>query len=458
MKRKGLRFNARTVVVFTVLLLAANLALGVLLVSRSRASIRSLLNERMLGIAGTAGALLDGETLASFTKEDVGGEKHRDILEKLTLFAENLNFNYIYVVRAAGDGTYEFIVDPDKEAPAAFGEKIEYTPALGSAGSGTAAVDSVAVSDKWGKYYTAFCPVFTDNGEIGGIVGVDFDADWYEKQITANTVYIIIVGTLALIGGGGAVLILTARLRKRFKKLNEDASSIASDVGTLINEIRSEQGYDAIAPPDGDAGTAEGEFSGSGDESEDIEKLSRDVKQIKVNLKRYIDFIHSKAYTDVMTGIGNRAAYFDFVHSIDEVIENPGLRFSVVVFDINGLKTANDDFGHDIGDEIICEAAECIKSVFGASTVFRIGGDEFAAVLENTSEEEVEVLFRKLDESIDISNKKRAEKNCMPLSLSKGFSEFVPGEDISYKQVFKRADVAMYYDKNEYYKKYGYRR
>ncbi len=458
MKVKKFGFSAKAVVLITVLLLAANILLGVFLVQRSRSSIRAIIDERMLGVAKTAAAMLDGDELAALTEEDDGSEKHREIIEKLGVFNEYLDFEYIYIVRRNSAGKFVFIADPDPEEPAEFGEEITYTEALGAADEGTAAVDKVSVGDKWGKYYTAFCPVMTSDGRIGGIVGVDFDADWYENQITGNTVSILISGVFALLAGSGIVLLVTGRLRRRFRRLNEDTASIAADVGSLLDEISAEHGYSVIDP---DAGLLDGvkdELPPSGAESEGIEKLSRDVRTIQVNLKRYIEFIHNKAYTDVMTGIGNRSAYFDFIHSIDEVIENPDLRFSVAVFDINGLKTANDDYGHDIGDMIIGAAADCIKKAFGESTVFRIGGDEFVAVLENAAKEEMEALFRKLDEEIENSNKELAGKIGVPLSISKGFSEFIPGEDITYKQVFKRADLAMYYDKNDYYQKYGYRR
>ncbi|MBO4277484.1 MAG: diguanylate cyclase [Clostridia bacterium] len=450
------RVSSSAVLIITALLLIADAALGIFLIYRARSSMRSVINERMLGVATTAAAMLDGDELAALTAEDEGGEKQHEIIDKLNVFNDYLNFKYIYIVRGDGEDGYIFIVDPDPDDPAAFGEEVVISPALIAAGGGKATVDDEAISDEWGKYYTAYCPVFTSDGKIGGIVGVDFDAELYENRISGITVSILLSGIAALLVGGGVALLFTAKLRRKFKKLNEDTGLIAADVASLIEDIRAEHGYNVIDPETNLLEGVEEDSAASG--KDELEQLSRDVKKIKVNLKRYIDFIHSKAYTDVMTGIGNRAAYFELVHGIDGVIDNPDLRFAVAVFDINGLKTANDEFGHDVGDTIISAAADCIKTAFSGKNVYRIGGDEFVAVLENMTAQEVEVMFAKLDEAIERTNETLAAQAGMPLSLSKGVAEFVPGDDRSYKQVFKRADVAMYYNKNEYYKKYGYRR
>ncbi|MBR5746307.1 MAG: diguanylate cyclase [Clostridia bacterium] len=458
MKVKKFGFSAKAVLLITALLLAADIVLGVFLIYRARSSIRSVINERMLGVATTAAAMLDGDELAALTESDDGGEKQQAIIEQLGVFDKYLNFKYIYIVRARGDGKFVFIVDADPEKPADFGKVVVDSPALEKAGSGTAAVDDIAVDDEWGKYYTAFCPVFAKDGSIGGIVGVDFDASWYEDQIAVITVAILISGIFALLVGSGAVLLITGKLRQRFRKLNEDTASISADVASLIEDIRAERGYELIDPEMKLLAGVEEELPPCDTDEEGIEKLSHDVKRIKVNLKHYINFIHSKAYTDVMTGIGNRSAYFNYIRDIDEEIKNTDLRFSVAVFDINGLKTANDDYGHDIGDAIIGAAADCIKKSFGENVVFRIGGDEFVAVLKDTPKEAVEETFKKLDSEIVLANEKLSQQTAMTLSLSKGAAEFIPGEDNTYKQVFKRADVDMYFNKNDYYQKYGYRR
>jgi diguanylate cyclase (GGDEF)-like protein len=126
--------------------------------------------------------------------------------------------------------------------------------------------------------------------------------------------------------------------------------------------------------------------------------------------------------------------------------------FSVAVFDVNSLKEINDRLGHERGDEVICAAARVIAKVFGAEYTYRIGGDEFAAICESISEGDMAAV----DAEIAASN--AASNTVGALSLSKGVSHYRPNADISFKEVFTRADVAMYQNKKTYYEEQENRR
>ena len=117
MKNKRFDYSTKAVFLITVFLLVINIAIGVFIAVRSRASIKMVINERMLGVAKTASAMLDGDKLSAMTKSDIGGEYQREILEKLTVFYDNFDFKYIYVVRKMRNGKYAFIVDPDPANP-----------------------------------------------------------------------------------------------------------------------------------------------------------------------------------------------------------------------------------------------------------------------------------------------------------------------------------------------------
>ena len=450
MKRKQIDLSTKTVLLITLILLVLNGIGGAFLAFRSRTTMRRVIDNHMLGVAKTAAALLNGDELAALTAADEGGDKQNAILDKLKSFSDRLEFKYIYAVRPNGDGTFIFIADPDPDSdPAKFGEAVEISPALISAGKGEAAVDSKAIRDRWGKYYSAYCPVYTSDGKIGGIVGVDFDADWYKNQMTQNSVYLLIAGVVALIIGGGIAVLLTTRLRKRFAKLNQEVNALALNLGTLMAEINSEAEYAMISPepslPTNGADVAQGS----------IEKLSEDVATIQLNLKRFIDFVRAQAYIDGMTGVGNKSAYLELVHETDKTIAEGNADFSIAVFDINGLKTVNDDYGHQTGDRMIVGAADCIKRIFDAKNVFRIGGDEFIAVLPGFSAEEMTETFGRLDEETARENAKIGDEGGAKISFSKGAATYRKGEDAEFRTVFKRADEAMYRDKDAYYRKSG---
>ena len=448
MKKNRFTLSAKSILLITLALILLNGALGAFLAYRSRTTMRKVIDNHMLGVARTAASMLDGDQLATLTEDDEASRNA--ILNELKSFSDKLEFTYIYAVRPAGDGTFIFIADPDPDEPAAFGEIVEESPALFAAGRGESAVDNKAVRDRWGKFYSAYCPVFKkSDGEIGGIVGVDFDADWYKNQMTQNVLYLLLAGAAALIAGGVIAVLLTVRLRKRFGKLNDEVGALAANLGTLMEEINSEAEYSMIAPesPSGDLSDASAEGS--------IEKLSEDVATIRLNLKRFIDFIHAQAYIDRMTGVGNKGAYIELVHETDKKIAEGTAAFSIAVFDVNALKAVNDDYGHETGDEMITGAAECIKRVFGKKNVFRIGGDEFIAVLSGYTEADMKETFRKLDDETARVNAEKDGAEEAKISFSKGAATFRPGEDAEFRVVFKRADEEMYRDKDAYYRAHG---
>jgi len=182
----------------------------------------------------------------------------------------------------------------------------------------------------------------------------------------------------------------------------------------------------------------------------EIGRLSESIQVMEDELKEYILYMHAQAYTDAMTGVGNKASYLDLVRKLERKIQEGMADFVVVVFDLNGLKGINDQLGHEAGDAFIVDAANAIKNAFGAEHAYRIGGDEFIVVGENISKDVLEQAFRKMDESVlEINGEER--HRTVPLAVSKGAAFYDAGKDAAYKDVFKRADDAMYHNKSEYY-------
>ena len=137
----------------------------------------------MLDIAHSAATLLNGDELAGLTAADEDTPAYQQAMGTLRAFQESVELSYIYCVRQAGDDEFEFTVDPTVDDPAAFGEPVEFTYALGKAARGQPAVDLEPYGDRWGRFYSAFCPVFDSKGNVSSIVGVDFAASWYEERV-----------------------------------------------------------------------------------------------------------------------------------------------------------------------------------------------------------------------------------------------------------------------------------
>ena len=164
--------------------------------------------------------------------------------------------------------------------------------------------------------------------------------------------------------------------------------------------------------------------------------------------------LHEMAVKDALTGVWNKAAYFSKVAEINSKDKKD---FSVAVFDMNGLKGVNDTLGHECGDTALQHICDNLTIVFGAENLYRIGGDEFIAVIDHADEAKMMELFKKLDLELEIFNKTEHIYK-IPLSISKGYSVFNSSEDREYIDTFRKADNAMYRDKAEYYKLHDRRR
>ena len=154
---------------------------------------------------------------------------------------------------------------------------------------------------------------------------------------------------------------------------------------------------------------------------------------------RQLENANQKAYRDGLTGVKNKLAYIDSLRQLElDSTEETLSNYGVAVFDINDLKLTNDTKGHEAGDELIKNACAIICKQFKHSPVFRIGGDEFAAILKGSDFDNREDLFREFTATIDEYNKSGG------VVVAGGMAVFDPELDDNYTDVFMRADHQMF--------------
>lgn len=146
-------------------------------------------------------------------------------------------------------------------------------------------------------------------------------------------------------------------------------------------------------------------------------------------------------YTDALTGLYNRAAYVEQMNVLER--ERGARAICCVMLDCNQFKQINDRFGHHAGDMVLRRAADALRTVFfeAAEYLFRIGGDEFAAILPDCPPERAEALLADLAAELE---RVSAELG-IPISIAAGHACTRPGESI--EDAFIRADGSMYQDK-----------
>ena len=152
---------------------------------------------------------INGDELERLTAADMGTEEYERVLGVLRSFQKNIELDYIYGIRDNGNGTFSFTIDPSSQDPGEFNEPVVATQALKAAATGTPSVDQTPYADNWGRFYSAYSPVFDSRGEIAGIVGVDFNADRYDSRIGSyRTVSLILLIAVLSIGIVLAVLLI----------------------------------------------------------------------------------------------------------------------------------------------------------------------------------------------------------------------------------------------------------
>jgi len=178
------------------------------------------------------------------------------------------------------------------------------------------------------------------------------------------------------------------------------------------------------------------------------------LQNIDENVKTEKEF-HEKirvatelANTDALTGIKNRLAYERAEEKMNEEISSGKMSpFALAVFDVNNLKKTNDRFGHEAGDELIKKACHLICEAFTHSPVFRIGGDEFVAILMGADFFDREKIISRFHKNA-IKNKKAKDA-----VVASGFADYDFNRDKKVSDVFERGDAKMYENKKKLKKK-----
>ena len=414
-------------------LLVVNSLLGYVLTKQSDEAIRDQIESRMLDVANTAAALLDGDVLESLQAEDTDTPEYQEVLRMLSSYKENIELEYIYCVRDMGNRNFVFMIDPDPEAPGLFGEHIAYTDALYQASLGVPAVDQQPYQDEWGRFYSAYSPVFDSRHKVAGIVAVDFSADWYEKKISRLVNTTIGITAVSILLAAGLMLLVARKYRERIRRIYQEMNGVSAGIETLVKEIT----------PGADTGSWHEEITLDGDD--DIEGLSKRIHFLEERLSEQISFVRSQTYVDGLTGTGNRIAYEDHVEKLKEAMEQGTAAFTIAVFDLNGLKEINDNYGHEKGDEAIIAASKLLERVYHDGKLYRIGGDEFVVIMNGSHPDILSIIYTMA------SGKDYA-------SMSMGAAVYDPETDKDYRAVFARADQAMYDDKRSYYRAHRDRR
>ena len=154
-----------------------------------------------------------------------------------------------------------------------------------------------------------------------------------------------------------------------------------------------------------------------------------------------ISQLEFRSTVDGLTQVNNRNSMNDRVDKLVSGTESRPESMGIVLADLNGLKTVNDDEGHDAGDKLLIRASALLKLAFGDYEIYRAGGDEFFVFCPDITEEK---LAEQVKQLCSLAN------STPDVSFAVGAVHVTGEYDI--RHAMKTADERMYRDKQEYYR------
>lgn len=219
-------------------ILGASLVAALIVGGVSYSTMGRFLRQKTMGnvmeIAVIAAENVDGET---FMKAMEGDEDALlTVKNSLSFFLSGDSVTYVYTLMAKDKNTFQFVVDTDPDDPGEYAEDYEAQDAMFEAMDGEASVTQEAFTDEWGTFYSGYAPI-KYNGKTLGIVAVDYEASSIRTSLNhliRNIAFSVAIGILFAVV---AAVVVSVRMRRNFRKVNDKIIEVASDDGDLTKVL-----------------------------------------------------------------------------------------------------------------------------------------------------------------------------------------------------------------------------
>jgi len=179
-------------------------------------------------------------------------------------------------------------------------------------------------------------------------------------------------------------------------------------------------------------------FDPSQERIESLEQIAAACVPAIENARRYRE-ARRLAETDALTGFFNQRYFHDTLRREALRAQRYGRQLALLILDLDDFKRVNDTIGHLAGDAVLAQIAERMRDQIRSVDIgCRIGGDEFAVILPESTTVDAELLFQRIHESIRTLNMPGGQH----VRLSAGIAELQHGETAA--GLFERADSALY--------------
>lgn len=295
---------------------------------------------------------------------------------------------------------------------------------------------------EWGVDYTLARPLVSSKGVHYALLCADVSIDEINAVVYRN-IYINILA----ITGCGAIFIYLLLLWLNHNVI-DPIKALQKSVDDFADKTTGIHDPDKLlfTPPESDVNNEVSVLSDS------VVKLSEDMRNYVIeiidaqktnkDLKDHVDEMSSIVFKDSLTRVSNKAAYDKATETLRKEIEDGTAEFAILMMDVNLLKHINDEYGHEHGDQYIIGACRIACHVFKHSPIYRIGGDEFVAILKGEDYRNRDDLFKQLCAEYERTSNDQSVEPWLRYSMAVGMSTYRQGDEV--ESVFNRADKQMY--------------
>ena len=298
--------------------------------------------------------------------------------------------------------------------------------------------------NEYGKTYGYYAPLYI-NGEKVGIMGVDCAIASVNAEILRNTLRQLFgMGVIFILCVVVLLIVIHRRYISKLSHLQVKISDYAQrkDASIVGSIEKYAVGKDEISSLGNQIAAMILELENY------MKNLVETTNELSTTKKQAAE-MSELAHKDALTGIRNKTSYDNEARRIDWALEDGYRDFGIAMIDLNFLKRINDTYGHEKGNIAIRKLSDLVCTVFAHSPVFRIGGDEFAVILEKSDFRNIDALVDKFNKAIEEIEKDTSLEPWEKISASIGYAKYDPMRDNNVANVFKRADKAMYQRKKE---------
>lgn len=440
------------IILLCVLLNFANISLY-------KNSVYSHYREYIAALLRFSAAHIDGDDTAACIASGEESDTYRETLRFLDDVIDHFDdVHYLYVVRPlntaeigntmsvfSAERYYDRYVDTEGNLYLGWVSEDEFDAATAAQffdimnGEGIVYFEE---KTEWGVDYTGAMPIRDSQGAGVAVLAADIDISFLQDMIYQYSIVNICI--IAVLGFAFIALFLLWSRRNITLPIRE----LEQRAVGFVDHSHGQRDVEALrfnAPPI----RQDNEIKALSDAVVKMTQDMRDYVSDIISAEKKARSLQELANRDALTGIRNKTAYDHEIKRLDARLKNGETAFGLAIVDLNFLKKINDTYGHDKGNIAIVRLCQLVCNVFAHSSVFRIGGDEFAIILRGHDREHYPELQARFDAELRALADDPGLAPWEKVSAALGAAFYDSGLDDDIDSLFKRADHTMYDRKKE---------